>query len=218
MKLRNKHFIITLLAAFFMSFLLTACTLPFLPESGDTYFEEGAAAYLDGDYITALEKLQEAEKYGVDEYSNGDLYTYIAHTYWELGLSDEAIGYYQYAVDEDPDEVSYVVNLAIAYRQCGDNETAKELYLQALEIDPNYAELHSSLGTLYIIENRPEDAIESFNKAIELNPNLAVAYGNAALAYAMVGDFETADEYLDMAIIRGYTSADVIRDRIEELK
>lgn len=215
----KKRFIVTLLTALCMSFLLTACTLPLLSlQSGDTYYEEGVNAYLSGDYTAALESLKQAEKYGVEDYPKGDLYTYIAHSYWELGMSDEAIGYYHYAMDENPEDVSYIVNLAIAYRQCGDNETAKDLYRQALEVDPNYAELHSSLGTLYILENKPEDAILCFNQAIELNPNLAVAYGNAALAYAMTGDFETADEYLDMAIVRGYENADAIRDRIDALK
>ncbi len=57
-----------------------------------------------------------------------------------------------------------------------------------------------------------------FDKAIELNPSLAVAHGNAALAYAMVGDFERAEELLKQSKVLGYTNADEIMSRIDMLK
>ena len=68
------------------------------------------------------------------------------------------------------------------------------------------------------MKNEPEKAIEEFKKALELDANLAVAYGNAALAYAMLGDWDKADEYLKQSIVLGYENADIMRERIEELK
>ena len=63
-----------------------------------------------------------------------------------------------------------------------------------------------------------QDIVELFEKAIEEDSTLAVTYGNAALAYAMTGDFETAEEYLDIAKSKGYTNADIIQERIDALK
>ena len=59
-------------------------------------------------------------------------------------------------------------------------------------------------------------AIEYFNKAIKTDPNLAVAWGNCALAYAMTGDFEKADAYLNTSIQKGYKNAETMKQLIEE--
>ncbi len=187
-------------------------------DKGDLSFLQGVEDYNEGDYTSAIIKLEEANEAGLNRYKIGDLYTYLGHCYAEMDMPENAIEYYTLAMEEDSTRVEYVVNLAIVYRQSGDNQKAMELYEQALEINPDYPELNSSLGSLYIIENEPEKAIEYFNKAIELDPSLAVAYGNGAFAYAMIGDFEMADEYLEQAVLRGYANADVIRERIDALR
>ena len=65
-------------------------------------------------------------------------------------------------------------------------------------MDPDYPELNSSIGTLYLLLDDAQAAIPYFEKAIEEDSTLAVTYGNAALAYAMTGNFQTAEEYLDI--------------------
>ncbi|MBE5883232.1 MAG: tetratricopeptide repeat protein [Lachnospiraceae bacterium] len=186
--------------------------------SGDTIFLSAVRDYNENSLISAIEKFEKASEKGLERYSEGELYTYLGHCHIELDMCDRAIEYYIQAVESEPDRVEYVVNLAIAYRQSGDNKTAMELYLQAMEINPDYPELNSSLGSLYVLENDPETAIYYFNRAVELDPSLAVAYGNGALAYAMAGDFEMAEEYLEMSITRGYENAEIIRERIEALR
>ena len=94
-------------------------------------------------------------------------------------------------------------------------DKAMELYQEGLEIDPDYPELNSSIGTLYLLLDDAQAAIPYFEKE---DSTLAVTYGNAALAYAMTGDFETAEEYLDIAKSKGYTNADIIQERIDALK
>lgn len=187
-------------------------------DKGDLLFLEGMEYYQEQEYASAIEKLTEAETQGLKRYKIGDLYSILGHCHLELDMYENAIEYYQMALEEDSDKVEYIVNLAIGYRQSGDNKKALELYLQALEIDPDYAELNSSLGSLYILENNPQQAVIYFNKAIEQDPNLAVAYGNGALAYALTGDFEKADEYLEKAIIRNYSNADKIGEIIDSLR
>lgn len=186
--------------------------------SGDTIYLSGVRDYNEDSLISAIEKFEKAREAGLERYSEADLYSYLGSCHLELDMYDEAIEYYTMAMELAPDGVEHVVNLAIAYRQSGDNGKAMELYLQALEIDPDYAELNSSLGSLYILEDEPETAIYYFNRAIELDPSLAVAYGNGALAYALAGDFEMAEEFLEKSIARGYANADIIRERIDALR
>lgn len=153
-----------------------------------------------------------------DTQTMGVVYATKGDEYFAEENYEEAMAYYKKAMEEDPQNVTYITNTAICYRKCGDLETAKSLYYEALDIDPNHAELNSSLGSLYILENDPEKAITFFEKAIEIDPTLSVAFGNGALAYAMVGDFETADEYLKRAVSLGYENGDVLKERIDELR
>lgn len=213
---RNKKIIISVLTVCIMFTLaLGGCASS---DDGDLLFLNGVEDYNNQEYASAIDKLTKAETEGLKRYKIGDLYTYLGHCYSELDMYENAIEYYQMALEENPDKVEYIVNLAITYRQSGDNKKAMELYLQALELEPDYAELNSSLGSLYILENNPEQAIIYFNKAIEQDSSLAVAYGNGALAYALIGDFEKADEYLEKAIVRGYSNAEAIRERIDALR
>ncbi len=212
MKLK-KYILIWAIAC--VMFILGGCSSS---DKGDLLFLNGVEDYNNQEYASAIEKMTNAETEGLKRYKIGDLYTYLGHCYSEMNMYGNAITYYQMALDQDSDKVEYIVNLAIAYRRSGDNERAMDLYIQALEINPDYAELNSSLGSLYILENNPEQAVIYFNKAIEQDPGLAVAYGNGALAYALIGDFEKADEYLEQAIVRGYSNADAIRERIDALR
>lgn len=186
--------------------------------NGDSDFTSGINAYEGGRYEEALEYLKEAERKGLKEYEYGDLYAVFGHCYVEIQNMDKAFEYYNKALDEDPDSVEYLTNIAVAYRKNGDFNKAKELYSKALEIDPDYPELNVSLGAIYVWENDPETAIYYLDRAIELDPSLSVAYANASVAYAMAGDFETAREYLGQAIVLGYDKADLLEERIDELE
>lgn len=194
--------------------VLSGCNAP---PKGDLLFLDGVDAYNEGDYVTAIEHLEQAVEIGLKRYEIGDLYTYLGHCYSDMEMYDESINYYKMALEVGPDKVEYYVNLGVTYRRSGENQKALELYLQALKLDPDYAELHSGLGSLYILENQPEKAVEYFDKAIALDSNLAVAYGNGALAYALIGDFETAEEYLEKAEVRGYENIEVLREKITTL-
>ncbi|MBQ8596965.1 MAG: tetratricopeptide repeat protein [Lachnospiraceae bacterium] len=185
---------------------------------GDSLLLEGIEAYNDGDYADAIDKLLAAESAGLKKQNLSTLYSYMGASCEELALYNQAIEYYQKALDEDPEDPQNYVNLAIGYRLSGDYEMALETYKDGLDVDPDYPELNSSLGTLYLLLDDAETAIPYFEKALEEDPSLAVTYGNAALAYAMTGDFETAEEYLDTARSKGYTNADVIQERIDALK
>ena len=187
-------------------------------EDGDKLLLEGIEEYNEGNYADAIDKLLAAESAGLKKQKLSTLYSYMGASCEELALYDQAIEYYQKALEEDPEDPQNYVNLAIAYRLTGDYELALDTYKEGLEVDPDYPELNSSLGTLYLLLGNAEAAIPYFENALEEDPSLAVTYGNAALAYAITGDFETAEEYLDIARSKGYTNADVIQERIDALR
>jgi tetratricopeptide (TPR) repeat protein len=53
------------------------------------------------------------------------------------GRYDIAINYFEMALQQDPDNTSFLYNQAIAYDRMGDTEKAKERLLRILEIDPS---------------------------------------------------------------------------------
>lgn len=187
-------------------------------EDGDDLYDEACEDYMAGDFENAIAKLKQAEVNGVSYYALEEVYNLMGNCYVQMDDYEDAFVVYKKALELQPNDVTYIVNLAVAYRQYGNNEKAKELYEQALLIDPDYPELNSSLGSLYVLEGEPELAITYFEKALEADPTLGVTYGNCALAYAMTGNFEKADLYVNMSVIYGYENADIIKEMIEELR
>lgn len=211
-----KKLIIPLASILLLTLLASCTSLP--GNNGDASALRGALLYNEGKYEEAIEAMNTALQYGTKKYEKSEIYSTIGGSYLELGDCERAIEAYEKSLEEDSDSVSNWVNLGVAHRQNGDLSSAEECYTKALEIDPEYAELRSSLGTLYIIKNEPEKAVAEFDKAIALNPGLAVAHGNAALAYAMIGDFEKAEELLKQSKVLGYQNADEIQSRIDMLR
>lgn len=208
--------IIIILTITFVILLAASCSAP--TQSGDVHTLKAIQLYGKGDYLEAVAEFKKAIELGVNEYELKDVYTMLGNCYTDLDMYDKGIEMHEASIALDGEYAESWVNLGITYRQSGDFDKAEECYVKASQIEPEYAQLHSSLGSLYILKNEPKKAIESFNKALELDSSIAVAYGNGALAYAMDGRYEEADEMLEQAIVLGYKNADVIRERIDNLK
>lgn len=220
--MKSKKIILAVITTLLI-FNLTGCAsllyrLASQTSDGDSLMMEGIEAYNDGNYAEAIKNLEQAEEKGLDKQEISVLHSYLGMCYSDMGMTEIAIEYQEKALEEDPSDVQNYVGLAISYRLLGDYDKAMDYYMQGMEVDPDDPELNSSIGTLYIILDEPQTAIPFFEKALEENPDLAVTYGNAALAYAMTGDFKTAEEYLQISREKGYPNADIIQQRIDELK
>ena len=101
----------------------------------------------------------------------------------------KAIGYYQQAVELDPNYAAAYAGLARAYRslsvygRVSPEETypkAKEYALRALELDESLAGAHHAMGLLCFMEWNWESARKEFERAVELEPNNADIRGGYA--------------------------------------
>lgn len=206
--------ILTIVICFVFS--LVSCN--FMNKSGDIHAIKGMKLYNNGELTEALEELDKAVELGTNEYELKEIYTIMGNCYNDLDRFEKAIEMHEKALELDSQYYTAWVNLGITYRQSGDLAEAEKCYSEAIEINPEYAELRSSLGSLYILKEEPERAVEEFERAVELDPSLAVAYGNGALAYAMVGDFDKAEEFLKQSKVLGYKNASIIQERIDSIK
>jgi Flp pilus assembly protein TadD len=108
------------------------------------------------------------------------------------GKFAEAIGEYQLALEENPDNVSALVNLGVAYYNAGQLEDAVGQYQKALQIAPNDADIHSNLGAAYVQQGNLDAGLEEYQKAVELDPNLAQAYFGLGVVHDALEQTEEA--------------------------
>jgi tetratricopeptide (TPR) repeat protein len=201
-----------------MLFMLSACHIK---SKGDKLAEEGAVAYTNGDYETALKSLKEAEAAGLSDYSEVDLKQFLGSTYLKLGDADNAILYYKQVTDALSFEMTPWLNLGVAQKTAGLTDEAMESYKKARQFDTgtkSAALLYVSMGSLYIEQNDPINAISILETAIERDPDFADSYAYLSIAYAQMYDFDNADYYYHKAEELGYERLPEIAVQIDKFR
>ena len=109
-----------------------------------------------------------------------------------LGNYDNALGYFENAVNKNPRSAEAWVQVGYCKVKQGKSQEAIKAYQQALLLKPENAEYHNKLGDAYYYLGRLPEAIQSYNEAARLNPDDADTYYNLALAYFESGDKKKA--------------------------
>lgn len=110
-------------------------------------------------------------------------------------LLDEALGYYEKALQE---KLSQVTSLALSgkaqiFRFRSDFQAALQIYEAGLRSLPYSPMLLTDRASLYIVQGNLDVAIADCDKAIYLSGGkIAIAYNNRGYAHALRGDLEQA--------------------------
>jgi len=99
------------------------------------------------------------------------------------GDSDDAIQYFQHALQIDPEHTIALQNLGSAYRQKKDWPQAKSTLERALALNPDDPETNYSLGMVYAQQNDTQHAYDYLQKAIGLRPAYPEALNNLGILY-----------------------------------
>jgi tetratricopeptide (TPR) repeat protein len=110
----------------------------------------------------------------------------------QAGDFEMAIQEYTEALDQNPDHVSVLVNLGVAYYSTGQLEQAVAQYEKAIELAPEDADVYSNLAAAYVQLGQLDKALETYQKAVELNPDLAEAHFGLGAVHAMMRQNELA--------------------------
>jgi S1-C subfamily serine protease len=105
-----------------------------------------------------------------------------------LGNYDNAVGYFENAVNKNPKRVEAWVQVGYCKVKQGKNQEAIRAYLQALQLKPADAEIYNKLGDAYYYSGRLREAIESYSEAAVLRPDTAETFYNLAIAYSESGN------------------------------
>jgi S1-C subfamily serine protease len=125
--------------------------------------------------------------------------TELAETLYRTGLDslwlgnyDNAVGYFENAVNKNPKRAEAWVQVGYCKVKQGKNAEAIRAYQQALQLKPDDSEIHNKLGDAYYYAGRLREAIESYTEAARLRPDDAETYYNLAVAYQESGNQEMA--------------------------
>ena len=105
-----------------------------------------------------------------------------------LGNYDNAVGYFENAVNKDPKRADAWVQVGYCKVKQGKNQEAITAYQQAIQLQPNSADIYNKLGDAYYYAGKLAEAIESYSEAARIEPTNAEVYYNLALAYFESGN------------------------------
>lgn len=99
------------------------------------------------------------------------------------GLNDEAIGYFEKALQLDPDNVIALENLGSAYRGEKRWQEARKTLERAATLDPNSAEANYSLAMVFAQTGQTDQAYQYLQKALSIRPTYPEALNNLGVLY-----------------------------------
>jgi hypothetical protein len=111
-----------------------------------------------------------------------------------LGNYDNAVGYFETAVNKNPKRADAWIQVGYCKVKLGKNEEAIRAYQQALQLTPESEEVHNKLGDAYYYAGRLGEAIECYKEAARLRPHNAEAHYNLAVVYFESGNQQLAAE------------------------
>ena len=100
---------------------------------------------------------------------------------------EEAVKSYRRALDEDPDLVAALINLANIRYSRDELAEAQALYERAITLDDSYFEAHFNLGNIHHDHGRYSEAEASYRIALALNNNYADAHFYLAVTLEKMG-------------------------------
>ena len=135
----------------------------------------------------------------------GKYYTrfYMGSALLALGKPEEALPYYQKALDVEPkdeDIPSIYSYMGVCLKEVGKFREAVEVLEKGASYDSDRTDIYNLLGFCHFKLKAHERAIDAFNKVIRLDPSSAIDYANIGSNYREMGQTQKAIEYYEAAL------------------
>ena len=113
-------------------------------------------------------------------------------THMQKGDFDQAILYFDKAIEMDPKNAQAYNARGTAYAARGQYVRAIYEHTKALEIDPKNHSFYCNRAIAFCLKEKYDEAISDCNKALEIAPRDAGAYNERGIAYARKGQYDQA--------------------------
>lgn len=171
--------IVGVLAALLISAALARCTQAKPAGSADALFQQGNAAFEQGNLAEAEQAFKQALE--IDN-TNAAYWTNLGVTYYSLGQLADAEQAFMNGLAAEPDDAELHYLLGATYLQLDRLDDAQSNLQTATELDPNLAEPYYGLGALYQLQGKRADAIQAFERFLEIGTGQDPAAAPAAQA------------------------------------
>lgn len=105
-----------------------------------------------------------------------------------LGNYDSALGYFENAVNKNPNRAEAWIQVGYCKVKQGRNDDAIRAFQRAIQLRPNSFEAYNKLGDAYYYAGRFYEAIGAYKQATRISPEMAAAYYNLGMAYLETGE------------------------------
>lgn len=136
-----------------------------------------------------------------------EFYGLIANTYFKEKRYDNALKYYNRAIDNNKNYISSYCNIAEIYRIQNNFYRSEIYYKKAIDIAPEYVYPYYKIGNLYFIQQEYENAVKWYKKALEIEPQESVINYYIGLSYKRLNMIKEAMEHLKLAAYCGNDKA-----------
>jgi len=168
-------------------------------DNNEAYFQIGNAYEALRDFAKAAKAYQNYINSGPEKPETA--YYNLAICQVELTQFAEAIGSFQEALKEKPQDLMINQKMAQACKSAGQYDKAAGIYMNLSKINPENAKIYlNNIIKIYDEANMPDKAIEATNKLIELDPNDADAVYNLGYMYIKLDKHSEAIEPFKRAI------------------
>jgi hypothetical protein len=105
-----------------------------------------------------------------------------------LGNYDSALGYFETAVNKNPQRADAWIQVGFCKVKQGKNQDAIRAFEQALRLRPNSYEALNKLGDAYYYAGNYYKALDAYKRAVSLRPDLAEGHYNLAAVHLELGE------------------------------
>lgn len=145
------------------------------PNSRELYYYKGYFLYKFNLKDEALKTFQEGLKY---DSLNKDLLNYTGIIYTEKKDFEKGKYYFEKVIENYPEFVYGLNNLAYIYTTENNDSVALNLYLKAVELNPKYESAYFNIGNIYFRRKNYQKAIHYYNITLKLNKKNKLATQN----------------------------------------
>ncbi len=105
-----------------------------------------------------------------------------------LGNYDSALGYFETAVNKNPQRADAWIQVGFCKVKQGKNQDAIRAFEQALKLRPNSYEALNKLGDAYYYAGNYYKALDAYKRAVSLRPDLAEGHYNLGAVHLELGE------------------------------
>jgi tetratricopeptide (TPR) repeat protein len=120
-------------------------------------------------------------------------YNNMGQALQEENSLDDALAWYQRALQLDPNSARIHTNLASLLAEQEKDDDALAVYRRALELEPTYAEAHCGIGGVRHEQGHFEQAQTHYREALVHKPDLPAAHCALGTVREELGDFKDAE-------------------------